>query len=41
MSSPTILFVLKAIMQDAQKQGNIFAVAFGPGITMESLILEK
>jgi predicted naringenin-chalcone synthase len=41
MSSATILFVLKAIMQDTQKQGNIFAVAFGPGITMESLILEK
>jgi predicted naringenin-chalcone synthase len=41
MSSATILFVLQSIMQDADKQGNIFAVAFGPGITMESLILEK
>ncbi len=38
MSSPTILFVLKEMMQE-KKQGNIFAVAFGPGITMESLIL--
>ena len=40
MSSPTILFVLKEMMQE-KKQGNIFAVAFGPGITMESVILEK
>jgi predicted naringenin-chalcone synthase len=39
MSSPTILFVLKEMME-AKKQGNIFAVAFGPGITMESVILE-
>ncbi len=39
MSSATILFVLKKIMDDATKTGNIFAVAFGPGITMESVIL--
>ncbi len=41
MSSATILFVLKKILDDATKTGNIFAVAFGPGITMESVILEK
>ena len=41
MSSPTILFVLKEIMQKNESQGNVFAVAFGPGITMESVILEK
>ncbi len=48
MSSPTILFVIKAIMEDVflaenneTKQRNIFAVAFGPGITMESMILSK
>lgn len=45
MSSPTILFVLKEMMQSNtshnSKQNNIFAVAFGPGITMESVILEK
>ena len=41
MSSSTILFVLKMMMEDSDKQGNIFAVAFGPGITMESVILEK
>lgn len=40
MSSPTILFVLKKMM-DSTKTGNIFAVAFGPGITMESVILER
>lgn len=42
MSSPTILFVLKEIMQ--QLDGNkerIFAAAFGPGLTMETLILES
>ncbi|WP_435356443.1 type III polyketide synthase [Emticicia sp. SJ17W-69] len=41
MSSPTILFVLKEILEKKSSQGNIFAVAFGPGITMESVILEK
>jgi predicted naringenin-chalcone synthase len=41
MSSPTILFVLKAMMEDKAKRGNIFAVAFGPGITMESVILNN
>ncbi|WP_305952904.1 type III polyketide synthase [Emticicia oligotrophica] len=40
MSSPTILFVLKKMMEST-KTGNIFAVAFGPGITMESVILER
>ncbi len=41
MSSPTILFVLKKMMEDTAKTGNIFAIAFGPGITMESVILER
>ena len=41
MSSPTILFVLKKMMEDNIKKGNIFAIAFGPGITMESVILER
>ncbi|WP_305953237.1 type III polyketide synthase [Emticicia oligotrophica] len=41
MSSPTILFVLKKIFENSQQKGNIFAVAFGPGLTMESVILEK
>jgi predicted naringenin-chalcone synthase len=42
MSSPTILFVLKTML--AQMNGShekIFAAAFGPGLTMETLILEQ
>lgn len=40
MSSPTILFVLKEIMDNlkADKPANIFGVAFGPGLTMETFI---
>jgi predicted naringenin-chalcone synthase len=29
------------MMEDSSKKGNIFAIAFGPGITMESVILER
>ncbi len=41
MSSPTILFVLKKIMDemeqnDTNKSNLIFAAAFGPGLTMET-----
>lgn len=43
MSSPTILFVLKEIMNELKsgtpKKVNIFGVAFGPGLTMETFIL--
>ncbi|MBO9573984.1 MAG: type III polyketide synthase, partial [Chitinophagaceae bacterium] len=40
MSSPTILFVLKDIMQNLNgSESKIFAAAFGPGLTMETLIL--
>lgn len=45
MSSPTVLFVLKKIMNDmllssAPKQDEIiFTAAFGPGLTMETFIL--
>ncbi|RZM09899.1 MAG: type III polyketide synthase, partial [Pedobacter sp.] len=41
MSSPTVLFVLKEIMQqlnDAEPV-KIFGAAFGPGLTMETFIL--
>jgi predicted naringenin-chalcone synthase len=39
MSSPTILFVLKKIMQTVKPaQDNIFGAAFGPGLTMETFI---
>ncbi len=42
MSSPTILFVLKEIMAQVKgKSERIFAAAFGPGLTMETLILEQ
>jgi predicted naringenin-chalcone synthase len=43
MSSPTILFVLKEIMDELKKvktsKTNIFGAAFGPGLTMETFIL--
>lgn len=43
MSSPTILFVLKEIMESLEKKKekktNIFGAAFGPGLTMETFIL--
>ena len=42
MSSPTILFVLKEIMDNLENNpepANIFGAAFGPGLTMETFIL--
>lgn len=39
MSSATILFVLKAIWDDFQPEKNIFSCAFGPGLTLESMLL--
>lgn len=36
MSSPTILFVLKEIMQNIKPGNNVFGAAFGPGLTMET-----
>jgi predicted naringenin-chalcone synthase len=36
MSSATILFVLKQLLGNQQKQKNIFASAFGPGLTIET-----
>ncbi len=41
MSSPTILFVLKDMMQQMQTGSNIFGVAFGPGLTMETFLASK
>ena len=44
MSSPTVLFVLKDIWETKIKKDKkelTFAAAFGPGLTMESLILEN
>lgn len=42
MSSATIVFVLKAIWQNLHKEDNlknIFSCAFGPGLTLESMLL--
>jgi predicted naringenin-chalcone synthase len=41
MSSPTILFVLKEIFSGLDKTQNqkVFGAAFGPGLTMETLIV--
>lgn len=44
MSSATILFVLKAIWDDLDShhhQKNIFSCAFGPGLTLEAMILKS
>lgn len=44
MSSPTVLFVLKDIIEnkiDKDKGELTFCSAFGPGLTMESVILEN
>ncbi len=45
MSSPTILFVLKEIMEGLaikkQKNANVFGAAFGPGLTLETFILSN
>jgi predicted naringenin-chalcone synthase len=36
MSSATILFVLKELLEQAQSDEKIYAMAFGPGLTVES-----
>lgn len=42
MSSASILFVLKDMMENmSDKPANIFGVAFGPGLTMETFIAGK
>ena len=45
MSSTTIMFVLKRIMdeqnEDAGGEGNLFATAFGPGLTLEAAHMIK
>jgi alpha-pyrone synthase len=40
MSSPTILFVLKEMM-DKKKAKSILATGFGPGLTVEGLVLSQ
>lgn len=41
MSSPTILFVLKEMIDNIHGGANIFGVAFGPGLTMETFLASK
>ncbi len=43
MSSPTILFVLKELWENKIRQNNatIFGAAFGPGLTMETFVLQN
>jgi predicted naringenin-chalcone synthase len=42
MSSPTILFVLKQLIDNQNnKLINVFGAAFGPGLTLESFILQS
>ncbi|MFC4874065.1 type III polyketide synthase [Negadavirga shengliensis] len=41
MSSASILFVLSALMDDASLKGDVLAMGFGPGLSMETLLIEK
>ncbi len=41
MSSATILFVLSRMMEDVEITGNILSLGFGPGLTLETLYLDK
>ena len=42
MSSPTILFVIKAMLEqkNIKPKDTIFAAAFGPGLSIETVLLE-
>lgn len=41
MSSVSILFVLDKMLKDPAIAGDILAMGFGPGLTLETLLLEK
>lgn len=41
MSSPTILFVLKEMMHHLKKNDKILGIAFGPGLTMETVLFQQ
>ena len=41
MSSATILFVLQKMIRETDGPANIFGVAFGPGLTMETFIATR
>lgn len=42
MSSATVLFVLKAVIENAvETKGKIFTAAFGPGLSVETMLLQR
>lgn len=42
MSSPTVMFVLKGLLEDAETDhATTCAIAFGPGLTVETAVLER
>lgn len=41
MSSATILFILRRLLLDPEVSGSVAALAFGPGLTVESAMLRK
>jgi predicted naringenin-chalcone synthase len=43
MSSPTILFVLYTMLQNAtaKKEDKVSVMSFGPGLTIEAMLLRK
>jgi predicted naringenin-chalcone synthase len=41
MSSATIMFVLKDILESSSTEGLGCAMAFGPGLTLESMLFYK
>jgi predicted naringenin-chalcone synthase len=42
MSSPTVLFVLKGFLEEAEtERAMTCAIAFGPGLTVETAVLER
>lgn len=41
MSSTTIMFVFEHILSNPEKKGLLFSAGFGPGLTIESSLMEK
>ena len=41
MSSATIMFVLEHVLKDSAKKGLTFTTSFGPGMTIEAVLMEK
>lgn len=40
MSSVTVLFVLRSMLEEIQKGEHVLSIAFGPGLTLESMLFE-